>query len=333
MSGGINKNSGYGQAQLGKLTAPTTGRTFVVVNSSDNNIDELQQLFNTDGFGQVRYFTSINSAVDAMDTNRNDTIILNNQGGHALTEMIDFSISRSHIWGLDYLLGNIRYQGARSRITLGVTEAATDIAALQNTGVGNSFKAFKIDSSNTKDESLYGLVEAGEYAYYEGVEVYKSTDLDETAAAEVLHNGDSALFKHCSFGSTINIIADNKIRPNVLLSRATITGKYCRDSAFVDCDFLSKAGGTEHNAVYGANAKDVERFLKFQNCRFINNPLSAATPAAAIAFGAAQTEGAVFCDSQCSVVDHTVMGTTGQGIYVQAPSSPTYATSGLSVAS
>jgi len=328
----INQNSGYGQALLSRLTTPSlVGRTLVVVNSTDNNIDELQQLFPVDGFGEVRYFTSLASAVAAMDTNRNDVIILNNQGGHAVTAMVDFSISRSHIWGLDYLLGNIRYQGARSRITMGVTTAATDIAVLKNTGVGNSFKCLKFDSSNTVDEGLYSLAEGGEYAYYEGIEVYKSTDLDETAAAEVLHNGDSALFKHCSFGSTANIVADNKIRPNILLT-ATLSGKKCRDSAFVDCDFLSKAGGTEHNAVYGTNATDVERFLKFKNCRFINNPLSAATPAAAVAFGAAQTEGAVLLDSLCSVTDFTVMGTTGQNIFVNPHDGSTYATAGLSVA-
>ena len=45
-----------------------------------------------------------------------------------------------------------------------------------------------------------------------------------------------------------------------------------------------------------------------------------------------QTEGALLLDANCAVVDVTVMATTGQNIFVQAPSSPTYATSGLSVA-
>jgi hypothetical protein len=326
--GQLNQNSGYGQALFGQLTVPAlVGRTMVVVNSSDNNIDELQQLFDVDGFGEVRYFTSIASAASAMDTNRNDTMILNNHNAHAVTSMVDFSISRSHIWGLDYLLGNVRYQGARSRITMGVTTAATDIANFKNTGVGNSFKALKFDNANTVDEGLYSFAEGGEYAYFSGCEFFKSTDLDETAAAEILMNGDSPLFEHCSFGSTANIIADNKIRANVLLT-ATLSGKKCRDAVFDDCLFLSKAGGTEHVAVYGANATDVERMLLIKNSTFLNSALSAATPAHAVGFGAAQTQGSVILKN-CTSVDNTVMAEASVGIFVDG-AVPTFATTGVS---
>lgn len=328
--GYINKNSGYGQAMIGQLLPKTFGRTFVVFNSTDNNIDEVQQLFDNDYSGEVRYFTSLATAVSAMDTNRNDVIILNNQGAHAVTAMVDLSINRSHIWGLDYLLGNIRYQGARSRITMGVTTATSDIAVLKDTGVGNSLKCFKIDSSNTLDESIYGLAIGSEYGYYEGLEIYKSTDLDVTGAAEVLMNGDSSYFKHCAFGSTANIIADNVIRPNILLS-ATLSGKKCRDAVFDDCLFLSKAGGTEHVAVYGANATDVERMLLIKDSVFLNNKLSAALPAHAVGFGAAQTEGSVLLKN-CTSVDHTVMAQASVGIYIDG-AVPTFATSGVSVAS
>ena len=91
--------------------------------------------------------------------------------------------------------------GARARITMGVTTAATDIAILENTGVGNTFTGLKFDSANTKDESLYSIVEAGEYTIYDNCEFYKSTDLDETAAAEVANNGDSVQWLNCVFGS------------------------------------------------------------------------------------------------------------------------------------
>jgi len=146
-----------------------------------------------------------------------------------------------------------------------------------------------------------------------------------------LHNGDSAMFYNCTFGSLANIIADNKIRPNVLLSRETITGKVCRDSYFENCLFFSKAGGTEHVAVYGSGATDVERMLMLNGCTFINNPLSAATPAHAVGFGAAQTEGAVFLKN-CSSVDHTVMAQAAVGVYVDG-AVPGFATSGVSVLS
>ena len=157
-----------------------------------------------------------------------------------------------------------------------------------------------------------------------------SVQLGATTAAEFLHNGDSSQFYNCTFGSTANIIADNVIRPNVLVT-ATLAGKKCRDSYFENCLFFSKAGGTEHVAVYGANATDVVGMLMFNGCTFFNNPLSAATPAHAVGFGAAQTEGAVFL-KDCSSVDYTVMAEAAVGIYVDG-AVPTFATSGVSVAS
>jgi len=244
------------------------------------------------------------------------------------TAMIDLTKNRVNIVGDT----SGRTLGVGAKVQIDVTTAATDIATIKNTGVRNSFTGIKFINNNTVDEGIYCVAEGGEYAVYNNCEIYKSTDLDVTGAAELLHNGDSAQFNNCVIGSTANIVADNVIRPNVLLS-ATLSGKKCRDSIFKDCEFLSKAGGTEKTFVYGANATDVERMLQFKNCTFFNNPLSAATPAVAVSFGAAQTEGAVFLDSRCSVVDVTVMATTGQNIFVAAPSSPTYATSGLSVAS
>jgi len=274
-------------------------------------------------------YTTIAAAYAQVVTNRNDVIVLS-PDGHAQTEMLSLSKNRFHIIGAD---AGGRYQGARCRITMGTTGVATDLAVMQNTGVGVSFTNIKFDSSSETTESLYSVIEAGEYAKYEGCEFYKSTDLDGDQAAELVLNGDTALFRNCAFGSTSNIVADAKIRPNVLLTGGIVSGKKCRDSIFDDCIFLSKAGGNEHNAVYGANATDVERMLQFKGCTFFNNPLSAATPDAAIAFGAAQTEGAVFCDTNCAVVNIVVMGTTGQNIFVVSQDGSTYSTAGLSVAS
>jgi hypothetical protein len=185
-------------------------------------------------------------------------------------------------------------------------------------------------NANTVAQGLYCVAEGGEYAKYTNCEFYKSTDLDETAAAEVLNNGDSAQWIGCTFGSSANIIADNKIRPNMLLS-ATLSGKKCRDNYIQDCIFLSKAGGTEHVAIYGANATDVERMFLVKNSVFYNNPLSAATPAHAVGFGAAQTEGCVIL-KDCTSVDHTVMAQAAMNIYVDG-AVPTFATTGVSVAS
>jgi len=71
--------------------------------------------------------------------------------------------------------------------------------------------------------------------------------------------------------------------------------------------------------------------LLMKNCTFVNNALSAATPAHAVGFGAAQTEGTL-CLQDCAVFDFTKMAEAAVGIRV-AGSVPTFATTGVSVAS
>lgn len=301
---------------------PFTYGTYYYVNSdtgSDSN----------KGTDASKPLATISAAYTKVTTNKHDVIVLSGNAAHTQTSMLTFTKNRFHIIAATNRGGSFG-MGARARVTIGVTTAATDIAVMQNTGVGCTFTGIKFDSANTVDEGLYAVAEGGEYSIYRECEFYKSTDLDETAAAEVLNNGDSAQWISCTFGSSANIIADNKIRPNMLLT-ATLAGKKCRDNIIDRCVFLSKAAGTEAVRIYGANATDVERLFYVKDSLFFNNPLSAATPAHAVGFGAAQTEGAVILKN-CTSVDNTVMAQAAVGIYVDG-AVPTFATTGVSVAS
>ena len=277
-----------------------------------------------------RAFATLAEAYSNVTTGQDDFIVLSAYAAHAVTEMLDVSKSRVHFVSAGFRPGSIG-MGARSRITMGVTTLAADIAVMQNTGVGNTFSGIKFDSANTKDESLYSVVEAGEYAIYEGCEFYKSTDLDETAAAEVANNGDSAQWINCTFGSLVNIVADNKIRPNMLVTEGIVSGKVCRDNVIQGCLFLVKAAGTEAVRIYGANATDVERMLLVKDSVFLSNALGAATPAHAVGFGAAQTDGTVHL-VDCASADHTVMAEAAVGIFVSG-ATPSFAASGVGVQS
>ncbi len=105
----------------------------------------------------------------------------------------------------------------------------------------------------------------------------------------------------------------------------------CRDNVIDNCLFLVKAAGVEAVRIYGANATDIERMLLIKNSTFLSNTLGAATPAHAVGFGAAQTDGTVLLQD-CVSVDHTVMVEAAVGIYVSG-AVPTFATAGVSVAS
>ena len=274
-----------------------------------------------------RAFKTYSRAINAVESNNNDIILINGDATIVETAMLDISKNRVHTIGMN---GGLGHYGQGAKISCALSTGATNIATVKNTGVRNTFTGIKFLNSNTVAEGLYSFAEGGEFSRFFNCEFYKDTDLDETAAAEFLNNGDSPQFYNCTFGSTANTIATAKIRPNMLLT-ATLSGKKCRDAYAENCLFFSKSDGTEHVAVYGANATDVERMLMLKDCTFFNNPLSGATPAHAVGFGAAQTQGGVLLKN-CSSVDHTVMAEASVGIYVDG-AVPTFATTGVSVAS
>ena len=315
----------------------TFWNVFVVMDPDDTdegNYQILQDLFTADNNGKVRFYTSLASAYAATESNNNDVIILDSNSTHTLTSMLTVSNNRVHFIGLDFLLWVKRRYGQRTKVSLWVTTAATDIGTIKVTWVWCSFRGIKFINENTVAQWIYCFVDWWEYTYVENCEIYKSTDLDVTGAAELVANGDSSHYKDCYIGSTANAISWAIIRPCVTVTGWLAgTGKKLRDVTFEGCIFARKAGNTANRFVYWANATDVERFLLFKWCYFISNPLWSATPAVAIDFGAAQTQWWVLVDQGCASMDVTVVGATGEGIYVLSPDSPTYATAWIAVAS
>lgn len=277
-----------------------------------------------DGKTWAKAFRTYSRAVSAAASNNNDVIHIDGDSTVTETAMVTVSKNRLHTVGHNGVLG---HYGQGAKISVGVTTAITDYATIINTGVRNTFTGIKVMNSNTVAQALYGFKEGGEFTRFNNCEFYKSTDLDDAGATDFLHNGDGAQFYKCTFGSSAN--ETGNIRANMLLTREVIAGKVCRDSYLENCIFLSKADDTDKVMVYGAGATDVERMLYMKDCMFVNNILSAGTPAHAVGFGAAQTQGSVIL-KDCASIDCTVMAEAGVGIYV-AGAVPTFATSGVSV--
>lgn len=267
---------------------------------------------------------TVSEANDRATSNNNDLIFINGYSTVVESAMLDISKNRLHFINPNWMGGHF---GASVKIQCTATTGATNIATMKNTGVRNTFTGIKFISEMTISESVYGVVEAGEYAEYHGCEIYKSEDLDVTGAAELLLNGDSAKFYNCAIGSTANEISGAVIRPAVLCT-ATISGKKLRDCYFENTLFLRKMGNAANRFIYGANATDVERMLLFSNCKFVNNILGTTDGSYAIGMGAAQTEGTVIADSQCTYVGVGAPAEGSRNIYVSGPVT-TFATSGL----
>lgn len=301
--------------QLPAGDLPATPGKFIFVdygNGNDNNTGEA-----TD-----EAVKTIAQAYSMARTNKDDVIVLIGNSTHVLTEMLTVAKNRVHFIGMDASGG--RPYGQNAKVSLAVTTAATDIGTIQNTGVRNTFSNIKFMNSNTVAQGIYCVVEAGEYAKYSQCEVYKSTDLDVTGAAELLLNGDSAVFEDCTFGSTANAIATGVIRPCVLLTRETITGKVARDVMFRNCRFWRWAGGTTNAFVWSTTATDVERRMEFRDCLFETTKKSTATPAVAVGGAAAFTAGEILLTGTTAENGCTALATQ-TGIFSCLP---TYAAGG-----
>lgn len=256
----------------------TMGRVFYVMNTADEGYVEFCKQHPAYEDGVPAVYTSFALGYAAMVSNRNDVLRLNAHGEHALTAMVTISNNRCNFEGMD---SGDRMYGQGAKVSMGVTTATTDVFAVKNTGVRNSFRNIKFMNANTVTENVACFGEGGEYTLFKNCEFYDSTELDSDTHAEMALNGDSAQFYNCTFGSLADSVSGNKIRPAILLTKATVAaGKVSRDVYFDKCRFWKNAGGAATAMIKGA-ATDVERIMEFHDCQFIANVLGS-VPAVAI---------------------------------------------------
>lgn len=273
-------------------------------------------------------FLTVEEAYAKTVSGRNDVIVLSTDA-HTLDGMLTVSNNLVHFIGIG--AGNKNF-GQRARIDMS-TDGASDIGALKVTGVGNTFRGIKFrNETATITNSKNVLLDNGEYTLYENCDFYLAavTQATTTGLAEIVANGDSTIWKDCTIGSSAQQLPTTAIpRPCVLVTGGTITGGKLRDNYFDNCLFWRKAGHVNNAFVYGANATDVERLLLLKGCTFINSTLAVADPAAAVVFGAAQTQGVVMVQD-CGTARCSLVITASMGTYIQGASS-THNTSCLGV--
>ena len=250
----------------------SSGQIFYVIEDSDPDYGKVVQMY-----GKKRVFSTLANAVANMVSNRNDICFLSGNTSHALTSMVTIDKNRCHFIGM----GVTRAYGQAAKVSMGVTTNTTDVFAVKNTGIRNSFVNIKFSNANTVTENVAAFGEGGEYTVFNSCEFYDSTELNSDTHAEMVLNGDSAQFYNCTFGSLADAVSGDKVRPAVLLTAGTVgAGKVSRDVYFDKCRFWKQAGGTTTAMVKGG-ATDVERIMEFHDCQFVANVLGA-QPAVAI---------------------------------------------------
>lgn len=285
----------------------TLGNIYYVVPSTEANYNVLKAIYSyVYNDGSQAFCATVAEAYGKAVSGRDDVIKCTSNVGHAFTSMLTVSKNRVHFEGDAF---GRRY-GARTRWTMGVLTATTDVFMVKNTGVGNTFTGIKFSNGNTVTENVAALGEGGEYAVYRNCEVYDSTELDSDTHAEMVLNGDSAQFYECTFGSLADAVSGDKVRPAVLLTAGTVgAGLVSRDVLFENCRFWKQAGGTTTAFIKGG-ATDVERVMEFHDCQFIASVLGA-QPAVAISVATLTVGQIILTGDTCSFECTKIATATG----------------------
>lgn len=303
-----SKNAGYGQLQaiLAQNGVSSFGKVMVVVEDSDTaNYQRLQEIFDVDNDGSVRFFSTLKAAYDAATSNAGDVILMSANSSHVITPF-DWTKNRINVIGLD---GGDRLvqQGTK------VQNSATDTAAyvLKVTGVRNSFRNIKFIQNSTEATALSVVTMGGEGNLYKNCSfVFGVADnLDQTNAFEVINGEDSGTFIDCTFGSdtlltsaaravmSIDIVTgtqefkSNRFRNCAwIISSSSSTATHIRLSAVGDILFsnvfenpvfvasVNSAGGAAINETVQTGTGTVKGTLVFANpCTFSSTDFATAT--------------------------------------------------------
>ena len=325
----INQFTRYGA--IARALPFTIGKIFFVSESADSWTSDFLAEFPNDETGVPRVYTSVAAAYAATVSGRNDVIVLDSNTSHTLTSMLTVSNNRVHFVASDWLAGVKRTQDQRCRIQLGVTTAATDVAAVKVTGNGCTFHGIKFINSNTKTESVQTFLDEssnGLLVEHCSIHALGSAQLTATGGSALRLAGDGSTYRNCQIGAdtVLNTVA------NQVVNIATANSSYARRVIFEDCYFYTYSSASTHVFVRTQAATDVDRYVTFKRCTFNNFAVGGGT---ALAVGVASnvTSGYIVLDSSnfynCTKISTAVVGNSN---VLMVGTVPTAATSSIGIA-
>lgn len=293
-----NLNSGYGNllaTQIAATVGPNFGQVLIVSEDSDNVRikDMLRDVFVPDSDGRVRFFTTLDAAYTAAESNSNDVILLSAHSTHTLSAGITWSKNRVNVIGMDGG-GRLVQQGVK----VATPSDADEAFVLKVTGTRNSFRNIKFIQNSTNAAALTVVQFAGEGNLYEDCQfIFGVADnLDQTNAYEVVLGEDAGTFRRCSFGTDVLLTSAAR----AVMAVDAITGASSADGAksniLEDCEFIlqsSSATAVAVKLIDTAGAKFLNRWIRPQFHAVLNNTNSAAAVTNAIASASSFVEGSL----------------------------------------
>ena len=232
-----NKNAGYGQSLMNfaRTVCPTFGNILVVMNSSNSdeaNYQKVQEVFGPDPQGLVRFYTSLESAYAAAESNNNDIILLDGNSTHKVAAAIAWSKNRIHVFGMDGG-GRLFQQGAKVESTID----AGDAYVMAVTGTRNTFENVKFIQADTDSAAITCVQDGGEGTVFRNCSFVfgTATNIDgtETTSYEFVAGGDSCLYENCLFGTST--LAGDGARAVMAIDNISGGSTNTKDCVWKDC--------------------------------------------------------------------------------------------------
>jgi len=265
-----NPNVGYGQSLINfaRTICPTFGNILVVMNSSNSdeaNYHKVQETFKPDPMGLVRFYTTLDAAYDAAESNNNDIILLDANSSHSVAVGgLAVSKSRIHFVGMD---GGGRYlqQGSKVQSTAGTAA----VYVIKNTGTRNTFRNIKFIQTDDEATSLTCFQEGGEGTYFENCSfTFGDVDnLDQTDAYDFVHGGDSVTMKECTFGNDTLLTSAGRA---VMAIDTVTSGQPFKNNVFKDCLWMTATSSTDLSFIRVLATSDVNFGNVFINSIMMN---------------------------------------------------------------
>ncbi len=159
-----NKNAGYGQAVAGSIPFAGSGKTFIVGDSSTANLSMLQQIFDVDTDGIVRYFSTIDEAINACTANAGDVVYV--MPGHS--EAVTSTSINCDVAGVSFI--GLGTGSLKPTLTFGATSSVINVSA-----PNCKWKNFRMQAGIGDVVTAFLHATAAQNTVYEDIEFYATS--------------------------------------------------------------------------------------------------------------------------------------------------------------
>jgi len=300
----------------GMIGLPYIGNVYYVDGTNGNDTAN-------NGKSGSQAFKSASAAHAATTTLKHDVVVVI-AGGTAAgaaaneTSAVTWSNSYTHLVGA--AAGNV--VAGRARIVASANALSPFVTFSGNGNIISNVQIYNGQTTGLYDVKVTGDRNAFSNVHFAGIA--DATAGDSAAAAALwLSGSDENLFSHCVIG--VDTAARSTSNAELEVSDSSTR------NIFEDSYFLSYADNAGHFFVKVDAAADIDRFLIFNGCTFLNATKSAATAMTA-AFSVHAAAGGTILLKNCTLFGATDWEATGEsGNTVIDGAAPTNNTSGIAI--